>query len=179
MSGPQLTLMALGAMMDKENRARGAMLGLGVGTVGPQLASSAAKAGTGNLLSASGGNVSFLTPNIQNTANALVSGSTAGAGTSSGLLESLSNTNNPFGNQLMQSVLSSGQPNQQVVSGGGMKQGTRPQFFSAGNNTSVNSNEEQIDEDELLFRILAKKRLGNPQGLVSISGTNNQNAMVI
>ena len=179
MSGPQLALMTLGAMMDKENRLRGAALGFGVGTAGAQLASSAAKAGTGNLLSASGGNVSFLTPNIQNTANALVSGSTAGAGTSSGLLQSLSNANNPFGNQLMQSVLSSGQPNQQVVSGGGMKQGTSPQFFSAGNNTGTNSNEEQIDEDELFLRLLAKRRLGNPQGLISISGGNNQNAMVV
>ena len=179
MSGPQLAMMTLGAMMDKENRLRGAALGFGVGTAGAQLASSAAKAGTGNLLSFTGGNVSSLPMNPQNALNSLVAKSSAGAGTSSGLLESLSNTNNPFGNQLMQSVLSPKQPNQQVVSGGGMKQGTSPQFFSAGNNTGVNSNEEQIDEDELLFRILAKKRLGNPQGLVSISGTNNQNAMVI
>ena len=178
MSGPQLTLMALGAMMDKENRLRGAALGLGVGTAGTQLASSAAKAGTGNLLSFTGGNVSSLPMNPQNALNALVSGSTTGAGTSSGLLESISNTNNPFGYQLMQSVLSSGQPNQQMVSGGGMKQGTSPQFFSAGNNTNVNSNEEKIDEEELLLRILAS-RSKNPKGLISISGGNNQNAMVV
>jgi len=178
MSGPQVAMMALGAMMDKENRLRGAALGLGVGTAGAQLASSAAKASTGNLLSFTGGNVSSLPMNPQNALNAIVSGSTAGAGTSSGLLESISNTNNPFGYQLMQSVLSSGQPNQQVVSGGGMKQGTSPQFFSAGNNTGVNSNEEQIDEDELLLRILAS-RSKNPKGLISISGGNNQNAMVV
>tara|TARA_Y100000356_G_C11181258_1_gene246976 strand:- start:41 stop:577 length:537 start_codon:yes stop_codon:yes gene_type:complete len=178
MSGPQVAMMALGAMMDKENRLRGAALGLGVGTAGAQLASSAAKAGTGNLLSFTGGNVSSLPMNPQNALNAIVSGSTAGAGTSSGLLESISNTNNPFGYQLMQSVLSSGQPNQQVVSGGGMKQGTSPQFFSAGNNTGVNLNEEQIDEDELLLRILAS-RSKNPKGLISISGGNNQNAMVV
>tara|TARA_R100001460_G_scaffold14002_1_gene31462 strand:- start:5366 stop:5905 length:540 start_codon:yes stop_codon:yes gene_type:complete len=179
MSGPQLALMTLGAMMDKENRLRGAALGFGVGTAGTQLASSAAKAGTGNLLSFTGGNVSSLPMNPQNVLNSLVAKSSAGAGTSSGLLESLSNTNNPFGNQLMQSVLSPRQPNQQVVSGGGMKQGTSPQFFSAGNNTNVNSNDEQIDEDELFLRLLAKRRQGNPQGLISISGGNNQNAMVV
>ena len=174
MSGAELMLLGAvaGGAMDKQNPMRGAILGGAMGGVGAGMMGGAGAAGAATKGAATSG---LLTPTGYGGTTFLTA---APQGASSGLFSSLANANNPFGNQLMQSVLSSGQPNQQVVSGGGMKQGTSPQFFSAGNNTGVNSNEEQIDEDELLLRLIAS-RSKSPKGLISISGGNNQNAMVV
>jgi len=123
MSGTQVALMALGAMMDKENRARGAALGLGVGTAGAQLAgmTSAGKAAAGaELLTPMGPDgVTFLTAAPEG----------AGFG---GLLNSMANSNNPLTNQAMQSLLNpmgGGGGNQQIVqSGTGIEQGDMNQM---------------------------------------------------
>lgn len=121
MSGPQLALMALGAMMDKENRLRGAALGLGVGTAGAQLAgmTSAGKAAAGaELLTPMGpDNVTFLTA------------APKGAGFG-GILNSMANTNNPLTNMAMQGLLNPmGGSNQQIVqSGTGIQQGDMNQM---------------------------------------------------
>lgn len=121
MSGTQVALMALGAMMDKENRARGAALGLGVGTAGAQLAgmTSAGKAAAGaELLTPMGPDgVTFLTA------------APKGAGFG-GLLNSMANTNNPLTNMAMQGLLNPmGGSNQQIVqSGTGIEQGDMNQM---------------------------------------------------
>lgn len=182
MSGAELMLLGAvaGGAMDKQNPMRGAILGGAMGGVGAGMMGGAGGLVTppSTVMSGAGLNLVPTTgAGIGELAASRLATRGAQSAVSGGLFESLANANNPFGNQIMQSVLNPQQPNQQVVSGGVTK-GTTPQFFSAGNNTGVNSNEEQIDEDELLLRLIAS-RSKNPKGLISISGGNNQNAMVV
>ena len=124
MSGAELMLLGagVGAMTDKQNPMRGAILGGAMGGVGAGMMGGAGAAGaatkgaaTSGLLSPTGyGGTTFLTAAPE------------GAGFS-GILNSISSSDNPLANRAIQSVLSpmgGGGGNQQIVqSGTGIEQG--------------------------------------------------------
>lgn len=169
MSGPQLAAMAIGAMLDEENRLRGATLGFGVGTVGPQLASSAASAGSGGLLSASGGNVSFLPTNFQNLTNSLVAKNVAS--TTPTLLGG--DIGQTVGRQALTSIMSPSQNKSQPIMSAPTKKGTAPILAKA---MPDNKEMTKKEEEELLKLKLALQGNKN-SGLLSIG--NQPNALII
>ena len=123
MSGAELMLLGdgVGAMTDKQNPMRGAILGGAMGGVGAGMMGGAGKTAAGaELLTPMGPDgVTFLTAAPEG----------AGFG---GLLNSMANSNNPLTNQAMQGLLNpmgGGGGNQKIVqSGTGIQQGSMNQM---------------------------------------------------